>query len=342
MIRFIDGFDHYPSGNLLMKWSRRNNSTIDAMTNGTVRFPGSGQSMSLRGGTILKTLTSQTTWILGCGFRWTVVTSTGPIFIISNGTTDIASLELNGSAKLKVVAQLSSGNTTLVTGTTVVVPGVWYYIEWKFTCAASTGLISTEVRIAGVSDISVAATSGGSTTAGTTADTVGLGAPNNSFDCFFDDFYACDSSGSVNNDFLGDIRIETLYPTGAGYQSDFSHNTGSSNWSAVDELQVNNDTDYIFASTVNSIDAFAMADMTSSPPLIMGVQTVVIARKDDAGAKTFAQLTRISGANYLGATQVLYDSYYFNTRMMELSPATSTTWTATEVNGIEMGVKILS
>jgi hypothetical protein len=37
-----------------------------------------------------------------------------------------------------------------------------------------------------------------------------------------DDLYVCDSTGSTNNTFLGDVRVDTVRPIGAGNYSEFS------------------------------------------------------------------------------------------------------------------------
>ena len=103
----------------------------------------------------------------------------------------------------------------------------------------------------------------------------------------FDDLYVCDSAGSTNNGFLGDCRIDTIYPSGAGNYTQFTPSTGS-NYTCVDETAPNT-TDYVDGATVGDRDSYALGNLSAlSSQTVYGVQVNAAILKDDAGSKSAA------------------------------------------------------
>jgi hypothetical protein len=342
-LRFFDGFDHYPLADLTLKWTSQGNA--GSMSTSTTRFS-YGQSMQFASGgsgNLTKIIDSQTTWILGSAFRFTNFTTAGAILQIKNGSNIVGFLSVSTAGKLALVSENSGGGgtTTLATGTTTLSLNTWYWIEFKYTCASTSGAVSASCKIGGVTECSQVGSSGGTSTNGTSADTVQVLNPTTA-QTNVDDFYACDGTGSNNNDFLGDSRVETLRPNGAGYSTQFSHTGGSSNWQSVDETTEDGDSTYVSDATAGDIDSYTVGDLSTTPSSIFGVQTTMVLRKDDAGSRTVNNLVRISSTNYLGSNVTVTDSYSFSIRIMETSPATSVLWTSTEVNGLEMGIKLVS
>jgi len=219
----------------------------------------------------------------------------------------------------------------------------WMYLELKVTLHDSTG--SFTLRKNGVTILS-----------GTGLDTKN-GGTKTVFDSFkirgtsgnadtvsgnsYDDFYALNGAGSVNNDFLGDCTIQTLYPSGNGNYSQWvgSDADSTNNYLLVDENPPNT-TDYVESGTATNKDTYAFADLTGAPN-VKGVATRAYMSKSDAGAQLMRQTARIGGTDYPSATDDApsFGSYTLSSRLMEVSPATSAAWTYTEVNGAEFGVE---
>lgn len=159
---------------------------------------------------------------------------------------------------------------------------------------------------------------------------------------YWDDLYICDGTGSTNNDFLGDVRVQTLYPSSAGATSAFTSSSGGVNYTNVDETPANGDTDYNSSATVGATDTYGYTDIPASAT-VKGVQVNVIARKDDAGTRTIAPVVRHSGTDYVGTAQSAGAGTYSDLlQLYEQNPGTSAAWVATDVNNAEFGAKIAS
>src|SRR4029077_1029352 len=112
----------------------------------------------------------------------------------------------------------SRNGTTLATGATSLLNSTWYYIEWKLTVDNTAGV--SEVRINGDVEINFS----GDTQA-TVLSSIRQFQFEGEYDVFsdtgsvfsIDDIYVVDTTGSApNNSFLGDVRVECLFPSGNG------------------------------------------------------------------------------------------------------------------------------
>jgi hypothetical protein len=148
-----------------------------------------------------------------------------------------------------------------------------------------------------------------------------------------------DGQGSVNTSFLGEVRIMTQMANAAGTYSQWTPSSGS-NYADVNETIEDGDTSYVATSTVGNMDSYNFTDLTNSPA-VAGVQVNLWARKDDVGAREIQPLVRIGGTNYLGTTQTVVTGYADYMQTYDVSPATGTTWGASEINGAEFGVNLV-
>jgi hypothetical protein len=218
--------------------------------------------------------------------------------------------------------------------------GTWYYIEIKVVIHDTAG--SVELRINGAT---VASASGVDTRNGGTGVVNGFqfgaghGGSSQRTNANFCDLYVCDGSGAINNSFLGDCKVECLFPNGAGAETQWTPSAGS-NYQNVDETPPNDDTDYNKSNTVDQVDTYAMTDLASTTGLIYGVQYLDYVRKDNAGSRHIAPVARIGGTDYAGADASLGDSYVYTREIHELSPATAAAFTISEVNAMEFGLKV--
>ena len=156
----------------------------------------------------------------------------------------------------------------------------------------------------------------------------------------FDDLYIIDTSGSVNNDFLGDCKVVTIYPSANGTTNSWTASTGS-NYQCVDEAQHNTDTDYVSSSTATQLDLYAMGDITGGT--VLGIRVVNVARKDDAGTRTAVQAVRTGSTNYFaGSAYSVGDNYTYYGNIWENNPNTTSPWSSSEINGMEAGIRLES
>ncbi|HET7713846.1 MAG TPA: hypothetical protein VFK94_06425 [Patescibacteria group bacterium] len=332
---FCDSFDHYDTSRILLKWTSMPGAcTIGAVgRNGTsgLNAPGSQRYVTWNFLAAKQTVVS--------GFAWRANSGTAVIIWACRdaGTTQV-DLRYNSAQKLEI----TRNGTVLATGATTITTGVFNYIEVKVKVASGTSG-TYEVRINGVVEL-ISAGANTQFTANATCDSFLLG--NNASSGFgtshdFDDVYLCDTLGTYNTDFLGDIRVQALLPNAAGNYSQWTPTAGA-NYTNVDENPPNDDTDYVASSTVGQIDTYGFSDLTPTSGFIRAVQFIMDARKDDAGTRQIAAVVRQSGADYVGVTKSINASYAFYVDIMDSNPATSTTWTLAEVNADEFGIKVIA
>lgn len=228
--------------------------------------------------------------------------------------------------------------TVVATGTTVLVAGGIYYIEWKVTFS-NTGAF--EVRINGVTEISSGSVDT-TNTANNSANGVqilGNGGGGNSD--FWDDFYLSDNSGGApNNDFLFNVNgppaIETKFVT----SNDAVAFTplSSTNASNVDETDYDGDTTYNTSSSTGQTDTFNHGALSSTPTAIYGVQVVASMRKDDVTVQTGRTKLKSGGTTQNGFSYGLVNSVYVHLAdTYALDPNTAAAWLGANVDASKIG-----
>jgi hypothetical protein len=339
-LRFCDSFDHYVTADVLEKWTSHPGGagTISA-GNGRHGSACFRCTSNVSGGR--KTLDAQATWIIGVAVK--VVGFAGgiaPLIALYDGGTMQCSVTLDPAGTLAVMR----GASTPVTNGSALKAlrlDVWHYLEWKVTIANSIGASTCQVRVDGVVMITVATGQDLQSTANASANMIQLvGA--NSID--FDDLYICDGQGSVNNDFLGDVRVDALLPNGEGSNSAWTCSTGTTHYSLVDEAAPNDDTDYLSSATATQRDSHAMAALPSmNSPVIKGVMLSASAKKDDAGARQIKNLVKSGATTQAGSTaHSLASSYAYYSEVFETDPDTAAAWTESGLNAIEAGVECVA
>ena len=277
-------------------------------------------------GSVSKTLDAQATWYVGAAF----LTPSGTLIALLDGGSSQISVATVTGGHLAVYR----GATLLATGATVLSSGVWYYVELGATINSSTG--SYTLKINGVTELTASGVNTQST-GNASANTIQIGSMSNS--AKVDDLYVCDGQGSVNNTFLGDVRVQALLPASDGGETQWTPSAGTTHYSLVDEVPPDGDTSYVYSSTAGQVDVYGMSAIAASTGTVKGVQWLAYARKDDAGTRTIAPLIRISSTDYAGSDQNIGTSYTYYLQVYEEDPSTSAAWTIAGVNAAEMGIK---
>jgi hypothetical protein len=220
----------------------------------------------------------------------------------------------------------------------------WTYYEVKFRRDATNG--GVWVRRNGVDDIRLGYYANPPTTLNTGATDYnnvqlgrGMGAVGG-YSRYFDDFYVCDDQGSTNNDFLGDIRVEALFPTGTGQYAQFTPSPAVDNYLNVDEVGPDSETSYNYTNQIGEMDTFAMGNVTATSGTIYAVQTNLIARKTDAGNRSLAPVIRQSGSDGIGTSRTLGNSYNDFHQCYDTQPVAGGAWTVSAVNSMVVGYKM--
>lgn len=340
-LRWIDSFDTYATADFDLHYEKRVGAP--AIT-GSGRN-GSGLSITDANSPfrILSKVFAdyQATWIVG--FALNIITYSGAdkeIMQIVDGpgaVTHVTMWYQNSTNKLYL-----SGAWGSTLGTTVISAGTWYYVEVKVTIDNSAG--AYEFRVNNTVEASasgVDTNNGGSNSANVIALRAG-GSTSTSRERRFDDYYICDGSGSAPyNDFLGDCRVEAIFPSGDGATSGMTGSDGNSvnNSLLVDETNENADTDYVESSSSGTKDTYAMTNVTPTSGSVYAVMPIPIAKKTNAGDRSVKSVARLSSTEVDSAATTLSTDYAACPDIRTTKPGGGV-WTITDVNAAEFGVKV--
>lgn len=340
-LRFIDGFDHKIVGaNITRKWTSADGTSY--LTSVAGRNAG---GFALFGNTaakhISKTLDDQATWVVGLAVKCgTFTTSPRPLISFRDSANTVqASVVIGTDGTVKLYRGTNDG-TLLATSTYALPVGGWVYLEAKVYIHDTSGTF--EARVNAVPVVTYSGDTKASSTI-STARTIRIFS-GSTFETLYtiDDLYICDGTGSTNNDFLGDVRIDTLLPDGAGNYTQFTPTGSANNWENVDEVPPDDDTSYNASDTVGHKDSFTFSDLSALDATIYGVQTNLIARKDDAGERSVRALIRSSSTDATGSTQTVGDTYSDKLDIFETDPVATSAWTESSVNATEFGYEVVA
>ncbi len=327
----LEGFDHLAAGQLPAKGWTNNAQSMQAGRLG-------GQCARETAATVNQKILPSTysTLFVGVAARWSSPALTGnwlTLFTAAAGV--VMTLGQNGTGNILVK---NSGGTTIGTGTTVLVTNTWYYIEFELVINGASG--SIELHLNGVSgEIPLTTGNFGSTNVGTFRIAGNGTLATHLSD--YDDIYVLDTTGSApGNTFLGDTRVQTLFPNADGTYSQWSPTPSGAHFSNIDETTPDDDTTYNSDANPGDIDTYLTAGILASAS-VPAVQVNLYARKDDAGARQIAPLIRQAGTDYPGNTATLSANYLFYSQMYALDPS-GASWTANNVNADEYGVKVIA
>ncbi len=237
--------------------------------------------------------------------------------------------------------QVQRGGSTLLgeTDPGVITEDVWHYIEWYVTLSDTVGVVKLRVdgkTPAGWSDLTNQDTKNGGTAA--VFDTVYFIGSN---DYYSDDLYILNGAGSLNNDLLGDSKVETLYPDGNGNYSQLtgSDSNSTDNYLLVDENPADS-ADYAGLVTDGQKDTYTFDDLATTVGTVFGVMVSMWAAKSDSGAKSCRAVARRASTDATGADKTLQTTYAPHDQIWDDDPTDSTAWTIAKVNASEFGFEV--
>lgn len=345
---FCDGFD---TGDFANKWSGMTTSGVGVAPAASTNTPfGSGKAVSYAAyfgsGTSRLNLTVPASGTLYIGFAFNLQSR-------GTGSTDMALLRLFGDAGVAEHLNLmipaagalywrrgtNQGSGSL--GALGLSPALnqWYYLEFKLTISDTVGEVVA--RIDGNADLNL--TGQDTKNAGTNVSfdqialSTSVGASQSSAGVLIDDFYVNSTAGSVNNGFIGPVRIQTLSPNAAGADTGLTPVGGANYANAADQSAAT----YNYSATVGARDTYALPDLAVGTSGVLAVRNVLAGLNSDAGAGGFKPVVRSGGTNYydttvtLGATNKVYSQ-----AVRETDPATSAAWTVAAVNALQVGAEV--
>jgi hypothetical protein len=281
-------------------------------------------------------LTADSTFIIGLAIKFvSLVAADRGILYLYDGATAGMSIIVTTTGELAVYRGATLLDTTVGLG---LLGNTWYYLEFKVVCGnAPDG--SYELR---VGETTVLSDSGIDTQAGSNAyhDAFRLNnAATTPLDPFYDDIYVCDGSGTINNDFLGNMKVVSILPDGVGNSADFTPSAGA-NFTCVDEEVIDDDTSYVESGTSGHKDTHSFADL-SSVIGVKGIQINTTCRETDASSFSLVTVIRSDGTDYSDTPQAIGTTDYITKILLsETDPATTDPWLYSAINSAEFGYEV--
>jgi hypothetical protein len=276
--------------------------------------------------------TTDATLVCGLAFWCSGLPGSFPSNIIAfyEGANNGINIRVNTSGTLAAYRSTSLlGTSSLSIGA-----GQWYYIELKVLTNNSTGTV--EIKVNGATWLNLTSQD---TQQGSNAwhDAVRIGTVN----CVsrFDDMYVLDSSGSANNDFLGNRKVVALDPDGAGDTTAWTPSAGS-NYQNVDEGDLlDEDTTYNETSTDTDQDLYTYENLPANAASVDGIQITSEARVT-SGQMDLSNVIKTGTTTDAGSADTITStSYVTSTRIEEQDPDTAAPWTPSGVDGAQFGIR---
>lgn len=295
--------------------------------------------LGMAGHAATKNFTAASTVILGAA----ISQNNGSFYGDGGDNSRIFQLMRGGSPVLTVLRKTSGGvvsvrkgasnGTEIATSGATVLPDTTYaYIQIKHVVGA-TG--SIEILMDGVSILSASSVDTDGVGDGLVDAIKFCGAGGN---WYFDDFYLCDGTGSVNNDYLGDVLVDAFYPDSDGAFSDFTRSSGTANWSLVDEVNPS-DTDYLDGGTVGD-KASVQVTVPDNGQTILGVVFDSFVNNPDAGTRKGRNFTKSGATTAAGMEKTLTPTMLRTWQVLEVDPNDSAAWTPTKISAAEFGFEV--
>jgi hypothetical protein len=236
-----------------------------------------------------------------------------------------------------------AAGTILGTSGQVVVDLAFQHFECRVTCDPVAGAI--EVRIDGVTVLNLTGiNTQGTSCATTNIGQVQIGTPGSADTglpdgIWIDDLFAWNNTGAFNNDFVGDKKVYTQFPSFDTSQQDWTISTGSSSAAILATQPPNDSADFLEATTAGELTIVGVGGLPSEVVSIAGVEIVSRTFKTDAGT-AMAQLGLLNGsANADGANRSITEAPTYYTDIIEADPATGAPWTVAGFNTAELFVE---
>jgi hypothetical protein len=338
---YADGFDTY--SNYAERWTLLAGGT-QVVSVQSVQSRTGGQSIRLAAPSndsgVARAITpSATVYVHLAVYRTTSVNANNIIQLLGDGgVTQHTTLVVTTGNALAVNRGSAAGGTVIASSTGVTVPlNTWVHLCLRATLGDSpNGVI--QVWYNGTQVINASSLDTKNAGTGTTYDTLGLMVGAGSNNVYYDDLVVCNSSGSVNNGFLGDVQVLPRVVNGAGDRTQLTPYGSATNYQNVDELP-RDGVDYNGSATNGNADLYTMQDIGAGST-IHAVQQVTYAGKNEVGSKSIAHIVKSAGTEYPQTAQSIGTAFqpYFN--VYETDPATAAAWTVAGFNAGQFGCEV--
>ncbi|MDI6820298.1 MAG: S8 family serine peptidase [Candidatus Hodarchaeaceae archaeon] len=149
--------------------------------------------------------------------------------------------------------------------------------------------------------------------------------------------------GLVRADKAIETTITVLRPNASGQYAEYSTVVGATeHWDAVDDVAPDEDSTYAATATLGHRDVFNLDDGGLPDVPISNVRVYARARKTTAAATKINLMIRTHDNDYVSEDMALTTSYANYYRDWAANPPTGKSWTASEVDALQAGVRSAS
>jgi hypothetical protein len=336
-----DGFDLYngtgTNTGMQSKWTQSGSGTY-ALVSG--RLGGQAARVTSTAGPVLaswlRVMPSQySSFTVKFAFRAASVQNhLGLILFEEAASGQHCGLEVTSTGAL-AAGRYTAISTRTVLGTAsaagVIISNTWHFIEVDVTISDTVGEMTVRVDGAQVLNLTGQDTRNGGTGV---FDRLRIQSNNAfTFSQDFDDVLVYDAFHN------GIRRVTPLRPSSDTATKNFTPDTGTANYSRVNETLVDGDTSYV-QGTLSAVDLYNFGSLTTNPTSIDGVQLSAFAESTDAFARRLALEGKFGATTSDGTDFSLSTNYTKLERLLTVNPNTSAAFITSEVNAIQAGPKV--
>jgi hypothetical protein len=344
---FCDSFDHYDTAHILEKYTAAPGCQIITGGRNPASSPNNCLEIPAEDGFyyLNRPVAASTTLIVGVALNPGSLSGTfnGQFLAFLDNANVQLFVQINISGQV-LVTELN-GTILASTASGLIAANVYNYIEVQVLFATTaTGSIAIQVNGVAAANVGSIQTAFDGNASANIVSLGQYGMQTGSAPTFlFDDFYICDGTTTVNNTFLGDVKVALAMPNGVGRLSQWTRTGGTTagNYTAVDEIPPDDDTSYVSSSTVGQVDSYLIGSI-GTPAAIVAVQLVASARKDDSGSRVVALGFGNSTTTNFNAGTSVPNEYTMITRPMNTNPITSASWAPTDLTSAQIGLDVIS
>lgn len=270
------------------------------------------------------------------------VSATGTVVEFYDGNSaTIASITIESLLGILQLRRSNGAGTILATSSLALTYDQWSALEIDYKPHGTTGVFTL------YQDGTQVATFSGNTTQGlASCVAVAVCGSTTNLENYFDDIAVNDLNGAQNTGRFADNAgriggILGLRPNGDNAVQ-WTPNSGGTNYTQVDEVPANGDTDYVYDSTVGHQDLYDLQDLPSTAISIAVVNEVVTARNTDASGTQISLVTSSGGTVTTDAAVILSQTYAIKAGVQqEVDPHTTNAWDTAGVNALLAGMVVV-